>query len=138
MKTPLRILLFILTATLSACGVFSAKNRVSPFAELSAPVMPIWLTGDTTQIHTNDIFPGKKLGVLAQGQDPRRNPAISGNFPLSVFSNDSTQVLKVICLKGIDNGVLYGLSLLNITDRTRCDLILKKPVQIPVTFRYSG
>jgi glycosidase len=138
MKTPLRILLFILTATLSACGVFSTKNRVSPFADLSAPVMPIWLTGDTTLIHTNDIFPGKKLGVLAQGQDPRRNPAISGNFPLSVFSNDSTQVLKVICPKGIDNGVLYGLSLLNITDRTRCDLILKKPVQIPVTFRYSG
>lgn len=136
MKTASRILFFTLTFTLGGCGLFKMRPMPAiPYAHLSAPVMPVWLTGDTTILAKADIFPGKNVGVFEQKTDV--NSWKAAQLLITDDSEKSSEI-KIICPKGEHGGVLFGLPLFNATDRTRCDLILKKPVQIPVTFRYSG
>ncbi len=136
MKTASRILLFVLTLALGACGLFNVKHKPAiPYANLSAPVMPVWLTGDTTLLTKADIFPGKNVGVFEPKTDV--NPWMGASQLIADAAEKSSE-LKIICPKGEHGGVLFGLPLFNETDRTRCDLILKKSVRIPVEIRYSG
>ena len=134
MKTASPIFFFVLIAALGACGNIK-KKFVIPYADLSAPVMPVWLTGDTAQLPKADIFPGKKVGIFT---DVTGKNSGMGASQLTVIASDNTPDLKIIFPKSGNNRVLFGLPLLNESDKTRCDLILKKQVQIPVTFTYRG
>lgn len=134
MKTAWRIFLCILTSALGACGNIN-KKFVIAYADLSAPVMPVWLTGDTTRLPKADVFPGKKVGIFT---DVTGLNTGMGSSQLTVLAPDDLPDLKIIFPKSGNNRVLFGLPVLNHSDKTRCDLILKKQVQIPVTFRYSG
>jgi len=136
MKITIRISLIILVFSLGACSIFSKKKRVWPYADFTAPVMPIWLTGDTTHLISADFLPGKEVGFLLP--DRHGSAGVSEIDRFKLVPDETLPGLKLIKPK-IDNlGVLFGLSLLNFTDKSRCDLILKKPVQIPVTFSYIG
>ncbi|MFM7764452.1 MAG: alpha-amylase family glycosyl hydrolase [Sphingomonadales bacterium] len=136
MKITIRISLIILVFSLGACSIFSKKKRVWPYADFTAPVMPAWLTGDTTQLISADFLPGKEVGFLLP--DRHRSMGVSEIDRFKLVPDETLPGLKLIKPK-IDNlGVLFGLSLLNFTDKSRCDLILKKPVQIPIAFSYTG
>ncbi|MEK0421674.1 MAG: hypothetical protein RLZZ161_1525, partial [Bacteroidota bacterium] len=133
MKTPLHILLTIVTAMLSACGIFSKKTIAVTYAELTAPVMPVWLSGDTTVLNTEDVFPNRKVGVIVAGNLPENKRPRLHSHRSGTESND--RLLDVIAPK---QAVLSAITLVDLTNNQRCDWVLKKPVQIPVTFRYRG
>lgn len=146
----LRTILFLLpVAALNSCSLFKAKTNELNYAEMSAPVMPVWLTGDTSYISLTDIFPGK-LTYFILGEPvffpikDAHNKVTYGSaqartMRLQLSKSDSA-TLRVISQpkNASETAVLYGLALLNNTDKTRCDVVLKKPVKIPVLLTYTG
>jgi glycosidase len=129
------IALSSLSLSLSSCGLFKKQKGSIPYASLSAPVMPVWLTGDTTTIANGDIFPGKCVNLYV---NPNHEQIKESENLLTVLSYNNIPELKIVCPSRTDNGVLFDIPLLNITDKTRCDLVLKKPVKIPVQLSFKG
>ena len=95
MKTASRILFFALTVAIGGCGLFKMRPKPAiPYAHLSAPVMPVWLTGDTTVLAKADIFPGKNVGVFEQKTDV--NSWKSAQLLITDDSEKSSEI-KILC-----------------------------------------
>jgi hypothetical protein len=102
------IALSSLSLSLSSCGLFKKQKGSIPYASLSAPVMPVWLTGDTTTIANGDIFPGKCVNLYV---NPNHEQIKESENLLTVLSYNNIPELKIVCPSRTDNGVLFDIPL---------------------------
>jgi glycosidase len=166
-----RKLIFLAAAVLfmTSCSIVSKRAGAGSKDELSSPVMPFWLNGDSTDINVSDIFPNPNKEVFFLLGEPEYSYHLLSNSKHNkvarsaaegyAISAESIRVLsllvnkvspEIIRVKSYNRNknsnsafhgaesVLNSLSLVNATDKTRCDIVLKKSVRVPVVFSYRG